>query len=98
MDVPSVDSEFNCKLVVLQVSSAVPYIAIWCADPKTQVEDTIFPVIRSIFNESPVFKDMFSVPQPADAPEEGSSEAHPLKLEGVRKEDFRNFLRLFLPT
>jgi hypothetical protein len=55
-------------------------------------------VIRAIFNESPVFKDMFSVPQPADALEEGSSKAHPLKIDGVRKEDFKNFLRLFLPT
>jgi hypothetical protein len=40
---------------------------------------------------------MFNMPQPPDAPREGSSVEVPLKLDGVRKEDFKNFLRVFLP-
>jgi hypothetical protein len=40
---------------------------------------------------------MFSVPPPANVPVDGSSQEHPLKLEGVTKVDFKNFQGLFLP-
>jgi hypothetical protein len=63
-----------------------------------QVEIVLFRVNRSIFSDSPAFEGMFNMPQPTDAPREGSSFDCPLKLpEGVRQDDFRNFLRVFLP-
>jgi hypothetical protein len=50
-----------------------------------------------IFASSPVFMDMLVMPQPSGA-QEGSSPQYPLRLDGVDKEDFHNFLRLFLPV
>jgi hypothetical protein len=55
-------------------------------------------VNQEIFSSSPVFADMFDMPQPPATPREGSSAETPLKLEGIRKEDFKNFLRLFFPV
>jgi hypothetical protein len=54
-------------------------------------------VHRMIFDDSSVFQDMFSIPQPPGAPVDGSSMERPLRLEGVHRNDFRNFMQLFLP-
>lgn len=55
----------------------------------------LFRVPRHPFEmESPVFKDMFSMP--ADSLTDGCSDESPLILPGVRASDFRTFLKALL--
>ncbi|KAH8119317.1 hypothetical protein DFH11DRAFT_1501444 [Phellopilus nigrolimitatus] len=59
-----------------------------------EVEGHLFRVPRKPFeDESHVFRDMFSLPSKGEA-FEGSGEALPLRLEGIKSEDFRNFLKI----
>jgi hypothetical protein len=49
---------------------------------------------------SPVFRDMFSVPQPEGSSEgdlEGSSDGHPIVLEGYKNVDFERLIALLYP-
>lgn len=41
---------------------------------------------------------MFSVPPPEDVAVDGSDVEHPLRLDGYLANDFRQFLRVVLPT
>jgi hypothetical protein len=61
-----------------------------------QVENTLFKVPSAIFDESEVFQDMFSVPQEVLI-RDGSSEEHPLVLEGYLASEFEQLLRVLLP-
>lgn len=60
-----------------------------------QVENRLFKVPRRLFNESPIFEDMFAVAQ--NAPLEGSSDTHPLRLDGVSAPDFKHLLQYLFP-
>jgi len=44
--------------------------------------------------QSDVFRDMFQLPVPAGKLPDGSSDERPLLLEGIRKEDFQQILRI----
>ncbi|KAG5636044.1 hypothetical protein H0H81_009268 [Sphagnurus paluster] len=67
-----------------------------------KVEDTLFKLPRhSFMQHSPIFRDMFMVPQPAGVggttqPVDGSSDAQPLEL-AVSKTDFRYLLEVLFP-
>ncbi|KAI5988161.1 hypothetical protein EDD15DRAFT_2289964 [Pisolithus albus] len=66
-----------------------------------QVEDTLFKVPReALESQSPVFKDMFSLPPPPNVEVDGSSDEHPIVLpEPVTAVDFKWLLKvLLLPT
>jgi hypothetical protein len=58
-----------------------------------QVEDHITRVPRRLFAKSPVFQDMLSLPQATSAIPEGMDDQHPLKLEGVKYNDYKLFVR-----
>ncbi|KAF5336222.1 hypothetical protein D9758_014346 [Tetrapyrgos nigripes] len=61
-----------------------------------QIEGSLFKVPRYHFeNSSEVFHDMFLLPQ-GDSPE-GSSDDHPIKLEGVLAYDFEQLLGTLYP-
>ncbi|KAI0713673.1 hypothetical protein C8Q76DRAFT_467588 [Earliella scabrosa] len=59
-----------------------------------RVENVSFCVPRHRFDASEVFQDMFTLPTPPDRPGEGSVEENPLFLEGVKVDQFRDFLRV----
>ncbi|KAI6015576.1 hypothetical protein EDC04DRAFT_643609 [Pisolithus marmoratus] len=65
-----------------------------------QVEDCLFRVPRRTLEaQSPVFRDMFSLPPPPDVEVEGSSDEYPIVLpEPVKADDFRRLLKVLLPT
>ena len=61
-----------------------------------EVEDQLFKVPRLNFAEgSEVFATMFNLPPPGgqDTDQDGSSDDHPLRLEGILKKDFIQLLR-----
>jgi hypothetical protein len=61
-----------------------------------QVEGVLFSIPKRIFNDSAVFSDMYQLPQNPNHPVNGVDPAHPLKLDGIKRLDFQNFLRLFI--
>lgn len=63
-----------------------------------QVENTLFRVPRYYFEqESDVFRDMFQFPVAEGAVPDGCSDEQPLRLDGIKKEDFRQLLRVMFP-
>ncbi|KAL5485149.1 hypothetical protein ACEPAI_7791 [Sanghuangporus weigelae] len=59
-----------------------------------RVEDSLFRVFREPFIcESEVFAGMFDLPVSESMKRDGTDEAHPLHLEGIRLVDFRPFLK-----
>jgi hypothetical protein len=56
-----------------------------------QVEDQLFKIHRAAFNGSPVFEQMFSLPQIGVS--DGSNKEHPLILNGLTVDGFRAFAR-----
>ena len=61
----------------------------------SQVEDTLFNVHRYFLKrESPVFQGMFSLSP--DSPE-GSSDEHPITLQGTKSLDFECLLACLYP-
>ena len=66
-----------------------------------QVGNTLFKVPRRKFEDgSETFKDMFALPVKADGDgiAEGTSDEHPLVLEGIETDEFRSLLRaMFRP-
>ncbi|KAK7462317.1 hypothetical protein VKT23_007918 [Stygiomarasmius scandens] len=61
-----------------------------------QVEECLFRVPRFHFEKSSeVFSDMFSLPQAES--EEGESDAHPIRLEGIEAKDFECLLKFLYP-
>ncbi|EAU89731.2 hypothetical protein CC1G_07456 [Coprinopsis cinerea okayama7 len=66
-----------------------------------RVEDGLFCVPRyGLVNASAVFSDMLSLPSGQDgpAPVEGTDPAHPIVLEGYKKDEFKCLLRLLYPS
>ncbi|THH08473.1 hypothetical protein EW145_g2676, partial [Phellinidium pouzarii] len=62
------------------------------------VEDTLFKVPRRPFEEqSDIFRSMFTLPLENNGQFDGISDEKPLRLEGVKKDDFRAFLQVLLP-
>jgi len=69
-----------------------PIITFW-------VEGTLFRVPGHHFiQQSEVFRDMFELPVSNNTLPDGSSDEQPLRLEGVRKVDFKELLRAMFPT
>jgi hypothetical protein len=63
-----------------------------------QVEDTLFRVPRSYLEEeSEVFREMYQLPIAENTTPDGCSDEQPLRLDGVKKEDFRQLLRVLIP-
>ncbi|KIM62352.1 hypothetical protein SCLCIDRAFT_25084 [Scleroderma citrinum Foug A] len=63
-----------------------------------QVEDCLFRVPRHTLEaQSTVFRDMFSFPPPPDTEVEGSSDEHPIRLDGVAADEFRQLLKVLYP-
>ncbi|GLB42213.1 hypothetical protein LshimejAT787_1102280 [Lyophyllum shimeji] len=85
----------------MRSSAAAETDALYYLTPITiQVEDTLFKVPRVGFiQNSPVFRDMFSIPQPTEgstSTAEGLSDTNPVKLP-VNKGDFRRLLEVIYP-
>ena len=58
-----------------------------------QVENRLFRVPRqSLESQSKIFRDMFSLPVAEDT--EGSSDNNPIRLDGIKKEEFKRFLEV----
>jgi hypothetical protein len=93
------DDEFSAPELVLLVCFRQSSTPLCLPDHHlpVQVEGTIFRVPRSVFHDSHIFADMFSVPPPPNKPVDGSSVEHPLRLDGVSRDEIKAFLRLFLP-
>jgi hypothetical protein len=63
-----------------------------------EVEGCLFKVPRGPFERnSEVFQDMFRLPVPENTVPDGSSDEHPLRLDGVKKNDFRQLLKVMFP-
>jgi hypothetical protein len=59
-----------------------------------EVEGRITRVPRRLFAESTVFRDMLALPQARGAIVDGSDDKHPLKLEGIKYNAFKAFVRV----
>jgi hypothetical protein len=60
-----------------------------------KVENTLFRVPKTIFDGSSIFEQMFTLPQSGET--DGSSNEHPLKLEGISPSEFRIFVKASIP-
>jgi hypothetical protein len=74
---PFTDPEMNFDTIVIEVDGRLTHVP------------------HKLFASSSVFQDMFSMPQNPDvgAVPDGSDNAHPLVLEGIKYEDYRAFVR-----
>jgi hypothetical protein len=55
-------------------------------------------VPRTYFErDSEVFCGLFQLPVAQDVPVDGSSDKQPLRLEGIKEDDFRQLLRVMYP-
>ncbi|OBZ69900.1 hypothetical protein A0H81_10110 [Grifola frondosa] len=62
------------------------------------VENTLFNIFRStLTRHSPIFRDLFSLPEPTDLPAEGSGDTNPLHLPGISSTDFERLLWILYP-
>ncbi|KAH9912776.1 uncharacterized protein BXZ73DRAFT_55888 [Epithele typhae] len=62
------------------------------------VEKTLFRVFRSTFTRhSPVFRDLFSLPNPEGSTSEGMDDANPVQLSGISPVDFERLLWVLYP-
>lgn len=64
-----------------------------------KVQDCLFRVPRHGFEEhSEVFRDMFSMPAVCDSEgEEGGSDENPIRIDGVDRQSFKDFLAVLYP-
>ena len=63
-----------------------------------KVENRLFKVpARNFIAESEVFETMFKLPQNPDVVADGLSNDQPLRLEGIKSDDFRQLLRVMYP-
>ena len=63
-----------------------------------KVENSLFKVAaRNFITESEVFATMFKLPQNPDVVADGLSNDQPLRLEGIKSDDFRQLLRVMYP-
>ena len=65
-----------------------------------QVENELFKVpSRNFAIESEIFSDMFQLPVPTDGtPPDGLSDDRPIRLDGIKKSDFIQLLRVMFPS
>jgi len=64
-----------------------------------RVQDVLFGVHKSIFlRHSPVFRQMWALPSPSDHEGEGSTDEHPIILQGTTAHDFACLLSVIYPT
>ncbi|EIN06749.1 hypothetical protein PUNSTDRAFT_136585 [Punctularia strigosozonata HHB-11173 SS5] len=64
-----------------------------------QVEDELYRIPRRTFEQdSGVFKTMFSLPRPRNGKEEGNTDDNPIRLQGIKKRDFEQLLRVIQPS
>lgn len=64
-----------------------------------QVENVLHRLTRSRLEAlSPIFRDMFSVPQPEGGESEGCSDNKPIVLEGYKNIDFERLIALLYPS
>lgn len=68
-----------------------------CLSSALQVEHCLFRVLSSGFRKSQVFVDMFSLPVQERGGQEGTSDAAPIKLDGIKADDFRALLDVLYP-
>jgi hypothetical protein len=63
------------------------------------VENRLFKIPRSVFEDSVVFQDMYNLPAPAlsQTPPDGTDADHPLHIPGVTISEFKSFLTAHLP-
>ncbi len=96
-DTVSRDSTFYFDHVVFQVPFhpfARRLIRFTEDSSESQVGKRLFKVPRRRFEqESEIFRDMFALPT-SDGNVEGSSDEHPLLLEGIAEDEFRTLLRV----
>jgi hypothetical protein len=63
-----------------------------------KVENRLFKVpARNFITESEVFETMFKLPQNPDVGADGLSNNQPLRLDGIKMDDFRQLLRVMYP-
>ncbi|KAI0349702.1 hypothetical protein OH77DRAFT_1499446 [Trametes cingulata] len=60
------------------------------------VEDRLFKVPRHEFVASPVFRDMFALPASDTETAEGVTDDEPVRLDGIKRDDFRALLHIML--
>lgn len=65
----------------------------------SQVESTVFKIPQRNLQQSKLFQDLFRLPAANDiyGNVEGSSEADPIRLHDIAKEDFESFLMVLCP-
>lgn len=64
---------------------------------QSQVEDVQYRLHRSLLGKhSPVFRELFTIPQP-EGSTEGCSEENPIVLSGIQAANFTRFLSLLYP-
>jgi hypothetical protein len=63
-----------------------------------KVSNTLFKVHRFHFHRySDIFREMFTLEAPEGEQAEGTSDEHPIKLDGQNIEDLENFLSFLYP-
>ncbi|KAI0355270.1 hypothetical protein OH77DRAFT_1403431 [Trametes cingulata] len=72
----------------------------YCQDIVFQVEDVLFKVSRRPFEEeSEGFSAMFTLPPSSQSSaREGTSDANPLRLHGIKADDFKSLLYVLFPA
>lgn len=93
--IPSGDVVF---LVSKLICSPVCIVGVPIRLMTLQVENILFRIHRYfLLRDSPVFRDMLSLPAPLDSglEQEGTSDQHPILLPQVTSEDFAHFLWVF---
>jgi len=100
MDEPQKDA--NQQTSIGSDSDSKPVIrkdeSFYFADVVFLVERCLFKVPRAYFErDSEVFCALFQLPVAQNVPVEGSSDQQPLRLEGIKEDDFRQLLRVMYP-
>jgi len=62
------------------------------------VEGCLFQSYRQLFEVSPVFREMFSLPIREGEQPDGCLKSQPLRLDGIKRADFKPFVELINPT
>jgi hypothetical protein len=52
----------------------------------------------AINKDSEVFRDMRAIPSGPNTPKDGTNDNRPIRLDGIRKDDFRQLLRILYPS
>ncbi len=94
------DEEFYTTLVTFKASLDDPSPTSPLSHRNAQVQDILFRVsVEEFKTQSEIFRDMFAFPQESKegSPPEGTSDASPIILEGVKVDEFRALLRYLYP-